>query len=223
MAYHPRFLPAIAVVSLILAATTMSPAEAAPTDSRAEEPERALLKEFSPSLRSLLKSNGVDEATVEVVRKSGYTMVSDADAWVVYDADKESVAVDTSSASSPAPAFVKFDAGICAGKFGDIRKVNGKVEWSAWDSCAATSPNAIYQHKLKSTLRESGGPFDWFMLDLQTATAAGSAYSPALTAFGDRKCKSTSIKNFDQVVVVRFHSVDFGPKVSSTTTLACDA
>lgn len=163
--------------------------------------------------RERLAELHIGEATLAVDHRSGYTMVSDSDAWAVYETKK----------SNNGELTPMWSAGVCAGNFGPIRKVNSRVEWYAVNTCYSQPPSAIYQHTLRSTLRESGGFMDWFMDDVETAYAPYSPYSQSLTAFGDNYCEQNYTNNFDQVVRVRVHSVDFGPKVSGTTSLACEA
>lgn len=140
-------------------------------------------------------------------------MVSDADAWAIYE----------TSTTKSGDFTAAWSAGVCAGYFGPIRKVNSKVEWSATNNCYSLPPNEIYEHRLRSTLRESGGLFDWFMEDVETAYAPSSPYSQSLTAFGDNYCEHSYSNTFDQKVYIRVHSVDFGPKISPTVQLACEA
>lgn len=174
------------------------------------------ISKLPPDIRGSLQGSEVNDLRVEVVKKGGYVMISDRDAWVVYQAKDGFL----SGSGRSVPAW---SAGICAGKFGSICRVGNSVEWWAENSCSSAPPSSVYEHNLRSTLRQSGGWFGLRRYNVEVAYAPYAPYSSSLTAFGSKICGTSDQHDFDQVVRVRVHSIDFGPKVSESTTLKCDA
>nr|NLI49501.1 hypothetical protein [Propionibacterium sp.] len=222
---HPRcskaaiaFTCAVALSVLAAGNASASPSESASPAAKAHDSspyrEQTLDATKLPAhVREQLREKKLNEVTLKVEHRGGYTLVSDTDAWTVYRTEK----------SAAGELQAAWSAGVCSGYFGPIRKVNNRVEWSATNTCYSSSPNEVYEHTLRSTLRESGGVFDWFQLDVETAYAPYRPYSQSLTAVDSNYCEWGYSNQFDQVVNIRVHSVDFGPKVSEATTLACEA
>lgn len=203
---------AVSLSVLVLASCLCAPPVQATPSPITESGEVLRPADLSQSDRESLRKLRLDDPVIHTQSKAGYTAVWDADAWAIFE----------SLESNKAGVSAKFSAGVFSGYFGQIQKVNNYVEWYSSDSCYSQPPNALYEHTLRSTLRQNGGPMGWLMLDVSTAVATYAPYSQALTAWHRKYCTHGYSHRFDQVVRPRVHSVDFGPFVSGTTTLSCE-
>ncbi len=172
-------------------------------------------KSLTAEQRADLAADGVDGKKLDIETRDGMTMVWDGESWAVYN-------TGSTSSRQATPASLSFEAGVCAGSFFKIIKVNGRIEWGAQNSCYTLPPSSVYPHVVKATLRRGYGLFN-VLRENRATTSSSSPYSQVATAFASKGCGGNSSHVFDQVVYVTVHGTQFGPKVSDEVTLNCAA
>jgi hypothetical protein len=129
-------------------------------------------------------------------------------------ADGQYVIIPEANASARAG----FNVTGCAGTFVDIVKLSGAVYWGAQNSCATSTPNGVYPHRISAALRSTCAGIGCIIYnDVRTATTpASQAYNLVATLSVFTPCVTNTLRHYNQIIQVQVKTYQAGPFVSPT-------
>ena len=215
-----------ALTSVAIPAMADTPSPPPTTHARSEPTSPEVVK--NSKVLDALAERGVEGDVVTVQEDDSSAFYSNGSNWVLdlnSTPSKVEAAKDSDPSTAASATAAGFSAGICAGKFRDITKEVGEVVFGAQSSCVASN-NSFYRHRVTALLRDTcTDPFPLCIIvtDRGTVTSPSSSnFSRLATAAGERKCKTSGKRKYEQRVTVEVRSVQHGPFWQTNRVVACN-